>query len=280
MAKEIKLGKGLDILLAHSKKENVLGDKFATLSVDKLQRGEFQPRRKINDEAFKELTESIKYQGIIQPLIVRQIGDKYEIIAGERRWRSAQLVSLSKVPVIIRKINNEVALAIGLIENIQREALSPLEEASALVKLIDDFGITHHKASVVVGRSRSAVSNIIRLLQLNYGVKQMLNDKKIEAGHARALLPLDDEQQFIIANKVVSKKLSVRQIERLVKQIISPKISNNQKIPQHIIDLTDTLSKNLDLNISIKMNGKNGKFTIKFNSKEELQKIIKLCEKG
>jgi ParB family chromosome partitioning protein len=210
MAKTSKLGRGLDILLGQVSNENQTGENngMQMLDVTSLQRGKFQPRDDIDPDTLNELAESITSQGVIQPLVVRKVTyDKYEIIAGERRWRASQIAGLTEVPVIVREIDDQVALAIGLIENIQRESLTPLEEAKALQQLIEDFKMTHEEISHVVGRSRSAVSNIIRLLQLNNSVKQLLSNGDIEMGHARALLALKGDAQFDIANQVVQRSL-------------------------------------------------------------------------
>jgi ParB family chromosome partitioning protein len=223
MANSSKLGRGLDILLGQASSNEKSDNNLKILGVNELQRGQFQPRDDINPDTLNELANSISAQGIIQPLVARKITyDKYEIIAGERRWRAAKIAGLTTVPVIVREINDQVALAIGLIENIQREALTPLEEAKALRQLIEDFKMTHEEISHVVGRSRSSVSNLIRLLQLGDDAKQLLSNGDIEMGHGRALLPLSNEQQFEVGNQVVQKSLSVRQTEELVKRVLNP----------------------------------------------------------
>ncbi|RUM78360.1 MAG: chromosome partitioning protein ParB, partial [Candidatus Thioglobus sp.] len=238
MAKISKLGRGLDILLGQvtsASKQSNSNHNLKVLSVNALQRGKFQPRDDIDPDTLNELAESITSQGIIQPLVVRKVTyDKYEIIAGERRWRAAKIAGLDEIPVIVREIDDQVALAIGLIENIQRESLTPLEEARALQKLIEDFKMTHEEISHVVGRSRSAVSNLIRLLQLNESVKQLLGSGKIEMGHARALLPLNEDQQLDVANQVIQRSLSVRQTEELVKRILNPKPKKSTDVDPHI----------------------------------------------
>ncbi|MDG2394893.1 ParB/RepB/Spo0J family partition protein [Candidatus Thioglobus sp.] len=281
MAKTSKLGRGLDILLgqvgtnsdsATSNTENSM----TMLSVNALQRGKFQPRDDIDPDTIKELADSIKSQGVIQPLVVRKVTyDKYEIIAGERRWHASQLAGLDEVPVIIREIDDQVALAIGLIENIQRESLTPLEEAKALLKLIEDFKMTHEEISSVVGRSRSSVSNLIRLLQLGEGAKELLNNGKIEMGHARALLPLDDDNQLLVANQVVAKLLSVRQTEELVKRVLNPKPKITTSIEPHISELMNSLTERLETKTEIKVTGDKGKIIIHYKSTEELDNILK-----
>lgn len=272
--KKQRLGRGLDALLASNTEDIQEGDVLSNIAIDKLVRGQFQPRSEINPATLTELTESIKSQGVIQPIIVRQLGDKYEIIAGERRFRAAKLAGLTQLPAIIRPMSDEIALAIGLIENIQREALTPLEEAKALDKLIKEFRMTHAKVSEVVGRSRSSVSNLIRLLQLSSGVKQLLNNSEIEMGHGRALLSLAENDQLRIAKEVVAKSLSVRQTEQLVKRTLTPvrttpKIVTNKALSQE-------LSKTLGRHTTVKLDENNkGKITLAFASQEELDSIIK-----
>jgi len=246
------------------------------LSVKSLQRGKFQPRDDIDPDTLNELAESITSQGVIQPLVVRKITyDKFEIIAGERRWRAAQIAGLSEVPVIVREIDDQVALAIGLIENIQRESLTPLEEAKALQQLIEDFKMTHEEISHVVGRSRSAVSNLIRLLQLNDPVKQLLGNGDIEMGHARALLALKDDVQFDVANQVVQRSLSVRQTEELVKKVLNPKPKKSTSVDPHIEELIKSLSNKLNSKTEIKQTNDKGKIIIHYSSADELNNILK-----
>jgi ParB family chromosome partitioning protein len=275
MAQLQKLGRGLDILLGQTTSSNPSDSNLKMLGVDELQRGQFQPRDDFDPDALNELANSISAQGVIQPLVVRKITyDKYEVIAGERRWRAAKISGLKKVPVIVREINDQVALAIGLIENIQRESLSPLEEAKALRQLIEDFKMTHEEISHVVGRSRSSVSNLIRLLQLSDDVKQLLSSGKIEMGHGRALLSLDAEQQFEVATQVAKKSLSVRQTEDLVKRILNPKPKNNLAIDPNIEALSNTLSEKLNSKTEIKAIGNKGKIIIHYQSKDELNALL------
>lgn len=279
MAKISKLGRGLDILLGQVSSAGGQSDSdhnLKVLSVDALQRGKFQPRDDIDPDTLNELANSITSQGVIQPLVVRKVTyDKYEIIAGERRWRAAKIAGLSEVPAIVREIDDQVALAIGLIENIQRESLTPLEEARALQKLIEDFKMTHEEISHVVGRSRSAVSNLIRLLQLNESVKQLLGSGKIEMGHARALLPLKEDQQLEVANQVIQRSLSVRQTEELVKRVLNPKPKKSTEVDPHITSLMQSLSKTLDSKTEIKQNNDKGKIIIHYSSSDELDNILK-----
>ncbi len=279
MAKTSKLGRGLDILLGQvgTNSENADGENnLKMLNVGNLQRGKFQPRDDIDPETLNELAASITSQGVIQPLVVRKVTyDKYEIIAGERRWHAAQIAGLSEVPVIVREIDDQVALAIGLIENIQRESLTPLEEAKALQQLIEDFKMTHEEISNVVGRSRSSVSNLIRLLQLGEASKQLLGQGKIEMGHARALLPLTEDNQLMVANQVIAKSLSVRQTEELVKRVLNPKTKTAVSIEPHISELMSTLSKTFNSKTEIKATGDKGKIIIHYKSEDELSNILK-----
>ena len=273
-----KLGRGLDILLGQVNTDQTGGNQknLEMMHVNSLQRGKYQPRDDIDPEALNELAESIKSQGVIQPLVVRKITyDKHEIIAGERRWRASILAGLEEVPVIVREIDDQVALAIGLIENIQRESLTPLEEAKALQQLIVDFKMTHEEISQVVGRSRSSVSNLIRLLQLKEPVKKLLNKGSIEMGHARSLLPLDEENQIFVANEVIKRSLSVRQTETLVKKVLNPKPKKVLDIDPFIQDLSATLSKKLNSKIEIKNIDNKGRIIIHYKSKSELNDIVK-----
>jgi ParB family chromosome partitioning protein len=273
-----KLGRGLDILLGQVNTDQTGGNQknLEMMHVNSLQRGKYQPRDDIDPEALNELAESIKSQGVIQPLVVRKITyDKHEIIAGERRWRASILAGLEEVPVIVREIDDQVALAIGLIENIQRESLTPLEEAKALQQLIVDFKMTHEEISQVVGRSRSSVSNLIRLLQLKEPVKKLLNKGSIEMGHARSLLPLDEENQIFVANEVIKRSLSVRQTEALVKKVLNPKPKKVLDIDPFIQNLSATLSKKLNSKIEIKNIDNKGRIIIHYKSKSELNDIVK-----
>ena len=279
MAKISKLGRGLDILLGQvtsAGNQSGSNHNLKILSVNALQRGKFQPRDDIDPDTLNELANSITSQGVIQPLVVRKVTyDKYEIIAGERRWRAAKIAGLDEVPVIVREIDDQVALAIGLIENIQRESLTPLEEARALKKLIEDFKMTHEEISHVVGRSRSAVSNLIRLLQLNESVKELLGSGKIEMGHARALLSLKEDKQFDVANQVIQRSLSVRQTEELVKRVLNPKPKKSTEVDPHITSLMQSLSKKLDSKTEIKQINDKGKIIIHYSSADELDNILK-----
>ncbi len=216
MVKPKGLGRGLDALLSGDTEVVAQSDSLRTLPVSQLQPGKYQPRSYMNEEALQTLAASIASQGIMQPILVRELAaDRYEIIAGERRWRASQKAGLTEVPVIVREIADEAALAMALIENIQREDLNPLEEAMGIKRLIDEFDMTHEKAAIAVGRSRVAVSNLLRLLTLTPMVQDMLLDNQIDMGHARALVGSEPAQQILLANKVVQEGLSVREVERL-----------------------------------------------------------------
>lgn len=281
-AKKKRLGRGLDALLSDPGAASA-GDrdgKLIKLPVESLQRGQYQPRTRMDKEALEELAQSIKARGIVQPIVARELdGGGYEIIAGERRWRAAQLAGLADVPVVLRSIPDEAALAISLIENIQRENLNPIEEASGLRRLLDEFGLTHDKVAQGVGRSRSAVSNILRLLSLNQIARDLLEDGKLEMGHARALLSLGGEEQDTAARTVVSRRLSVRQTEALVKQLQKKSQANRKKKKTSRVDpdvqrLQDELSDRLGTHVSIKHNKGRGQLVIDYHSLEELDGLL------
>ncbi|MDP2902397.1 MAG: ParB/RepB/Spo0J family partition protein, partial [Methylovulum sp.] len=248
-----------------------------TLPIEYMQRGKYQPRKDINPEKLQELADSIKAQGIIQPIIVRQVGlEKYEIVAGERRWRAAQLVGLQDVPVIIRDIDDRAAMAQTLIENIQREDLNPLEEADALRRLLDEFEMTHQQIAEAVGKSRTTVTNLLRLMDLHPDVKTLLIGRQLEMGHARALLPLDSARQVTAANKIAKEGLTVRAAERLAKALqAEPKLSKAKAIDNDTLRLQDELTAKLGAKVLIdhKENGA-GKLVITYASLEELDGII------
>ena len=280
MANKSKLGRGLDILLGQSIESPVQarsGDLLIQMKLDQLQRGQFQPRSKFNESKLDELTQSIASHGVIQPLVVRQISpNQFEIIAGERRWRAAKQAGLNEVPVVVRDIDDQVALAIALIENIQRESLTPIEEAKALSRLIQDFKMTHEEVSQVIGRSRSAVSNLLRLLKLSDAVKALLENGDIEMGHARALLPLPNELQIQLAQEVATRELSVRQTELLVRQALNPSPKNIKHPNPQWLEMTESISKRLNSKAEIKPGkGDSGKIIIHFDSKESLTDIFK-----
>jgi ParB family chromosome partitioning protein len=249
--------------------------------VDLIQRGQYQPRTEFDQEALQDLANSIKAQGVVQPILVRPLSknDNYEIIAGERRWRAAQLAGLHEIPVVLRQIDNQTAMCMALIENIQREDLNPLEEANGLARLLDEFGMTHEGIADAVGRSRSTVSNMLRLLDLNPGVKKMLGKGKLEMGHARALLSLPDKEQVAAAQAVVKQSLSVRATEMMVRQTTSGKKKDKKKSAKKDPDtlrLETELSEQLGATVTIKHASKgSGVVSISYNSLDELDGILK-----
>jgi ParB family chromosome partitioning protein len=286
MAKLKGLGRGLDALLAGDMGSVGDADSLLMLKVEQLQPGKYQPRSYMDEAALQTLADSIKAQGIMQPILVRQLADEqYEIIAGERRWRASQRAGLKEVPVLVREIADEAALAMALIENIQRENLNPLEEAQGIKRLIDEFDMTHEKAAAAVGRSRVAVSNMLRLLTLTAHVQDMLMHGKLDMGHARALVGLDGAQQILMAEQIVYDGLSVREAESLVKKhhgehekpVAKTGQSDAKKVnaSQDILRLQENLSDQLGAAVIIKA-GTNGAGTLKINyaSLDQLDEII------
>lgn len=297
MARKRGLGRGLDALLGGSssaakkdaavetsesgKKEtgSIPDGMMANVAVDLIQRGKYQPRTNMQQESLEELADSIREQGVVQPIVVRPIGkDQYEIIAGERRWRAAQIAGLQEIPCIIRQVPDRAAIAMALIENIQRENLNPMEESRALQRLIDEFKMTHQQAAESVGRSRTGVTNLLRLQELEDRVKKMVDNGKLEMGHARCLLALKDEEQYIAAQKVVKSGLSVRETEQLVRKQHSPEKVEKKPPPTQDPDikrLEDKLSGQLGAAVQIQHtpSGK-GKLVIKYNSSDELDGIL------
>ncbi|MEI7841422.1 MAG: ParB/RepB/Spo0J family partition protein [Gallionellaceae bacterium] len=276
MAKPAKgLGRGLDALLAGSKDQG--NDSLRELKVEQLAPGKYQPRSRMDEDSLAELAASIRAQGIMQPILVRElVNGGYEIIAGERRWRAAQLAGLTQVTVLVRKVPDNAALAMALIENIQREDLNPLEEAVGIQRLIDEFQMTHQTAADAVGRSRSAASNLLRLLKLPEMVQAMLMDNKLDMGHARALLPLDAALLISAANKIVADNLSVRDAEKLVQTMLSPKVKiAKPAISRDIANLQEELSQTMGTAVEIKV-GKQGKgkLIIEYTSNDHLEELI------
>ena len=273
------LGRGLDALLAGSDRKS--DDELRNLPVERLKPGKYQPRTQMDETSLAELAESIKAQGVIQPILVRAIdftpgAERYEIVAGERRWRAAQMAALADVPVLVRSIPDEQALAMALIENIQRENLNPLEEAQGLQRLIDEFGLTHQQAADAVGRSRPATSNLLRLLALTEPVQDMLLGGQIDMGHARALLPVAGGQQVGLAQRVIQKGLSVRDTERLVQQLLNPpKKAGEKEVDRDLLRLQEELSDGLGATVNIHANRKGvGKISIAFSSLDQLEGLL------
>ena len=271
------LGRGLDALLAGN--ESASREQQRSLAVGCLQPGKYQPRTQMDPASLEELAASIKAQGLMQPILVRPLsgtGDRYEIIAGERRWRAAQIAGLTEVPTLIREIPDESALAMALIENIQRENLNPLEEAQGLQRLIDEFSMTHQQAADAVGRSRPAASNLLRLLQLVPPVQELLMQGQLDMGHARALLPLAGALQIQLAQRIVQKGLSVREAERLAQHALKPpKAAEESKPDRDVLRLQEELSDVLGAQVAIKTTKKGaGKIEIEFGNLDQLEGIL------
>jgi ParB family chromosome partitioning protein len=285
-AKRRGLGRGLDALLTSNKEIDGVAQSNLTsaenselqyLPIEQLQQGKYQPRKDMSAEALEDLSNSIRSQGIIQPIVVRNVdANTYEIIAGERRWRAAQIAEIDKVPCIIKNVEDEAAIAIALIENIQREDLNAMEEAIALERLLTEFELTHQEVANAVGKSRTTVSNLLRLNKLNEDVKTLLEHGDIEMGHARALLALEDDLQSNTARTVVAKDLTVRETEALIKKIQAP-----EKIVEETIKDPDT--KSLEQNLSEKFGSKvtiahnkkgKGKLVISYTNLDELDGIV------
>ena len=291
-AKKRGLGKGLEALLgagatvaaASPEEATTPGEQghdgeLKTLPVDILQRGVYQPRIDMNPEALEELANSIRAQGVVQPIVVRPVGGgKYEIIAGERRWRATQLAGLHEIPAVVRDVPDQAAMAMALIENIQREELNPMEESQALHRLIEEFGLTHQQTADAVGRSRASVSNLLRLLGLNEDVKRMLENGDLEMGHARAILALSGEQQSEVARTVAGKGLSVRETERLVKRTLEGPQQGavkQKKVDPDITRLEQDLGERMGAKVAIQHGAKGkGKLVINYNSLDELDGIL------
>lgn len=281
-----RLGRGLDQLLgagrsaSNQEQGSFEQSELQTLPINKLQPGQYQPRSIMDQSKLQELADSISAQGIVQPIVVRKItSNQYEIIAGERRWRAAQLANLTEVPALVKEVDDQQTIAMALIENIQREDLNPLEEALALARLIEEFTLTHAEAAEAVGRSRVAVSNLLRLLELSSQVKDLLHDGLLEMGHARCLLALDKNQQLAAAKQIIAKKMSVRQAEALVKSIKEPaKPKAKPATPSKSADikhLEQQLTEKLCAQVEIQHSDKgNGKLVIHYHGSDELDGIL------
>jgi len=279
MVKLKGLGRGLDALLSGNDSEaNETADMLRTVEVQQLQPGKYQPRTHMDQESLASLAESIKAQGIMQPILVREVeSNRFEIIAGERRWRASQLAGLKEVPVLVRVIPDEVALVMALIENIQRENLNPIEEANGIKRLIDEFDMTHEMAAQAVGRSRSAVTNLLRLQNLSPLVQEMLIQSKLDMGHARALLGLSGSQQVMAAEEITQKQLSVREAEQLAKRLEAGGVAKaKEKLKdQDVILLQQELSESLGADVQIAVGAKGtGTLKIRYGSLDQLDEII------
>jgi ParB family transcriptional regulator, chromosome partitioning protein len=288
MAKKKTLGRGLEALLStgyvppagakKKKADKPKGAQILSLPVDLVQRGQYQPRTDMNQEKLEELALSIKAQGVVQPIIVRAIdGEKYEIIAGERRWRASQIAGLHEVPAIVRDIPDQAAMAISLIENIQRENLNPMEEAVSMQRLIEEFDMTHQLMADALGKSRSAVSNLMRIMDLNDDVKRLLENGDLELGHAKVLLSLKDKKQSEAAKVVVAKDLSVRETENLVRATLSAKGKKTKikALDPNIRRLQNDLSDRIGAKVKLNQSAKGGgNLVIQYNSLDELEGIL------
>jgi ParB family chromosome partitioning protein len=298
VAKKRGLGRGLDALLGGSAREvrpveqplepteNSSSAQFLkTLPIDLIQRGKYQPRRNFDQDKLQELADSISAQGVIQPIVVRPVENgRYEIIAGERRWRASQLASLQEIPVVVHEVDDQAAMAMALIENIQRDDLNPLEEANALHRLLNEFGLTHQQIAKAVGKSRTSVTNFLRLLELAEPVKKMLELRQLDMGHAKAILGLKEADQIKAAKQVFDQGLSVRETEKLVRRMqgiseTSSKPESNKalktKINPDVLRLQNSLSEKLGASVEIKQSASGkGQLVIGYNSLEELDGII------
>lgn len=275
-SKKRGLGRGLDALLGGPSIQETK-TQLQMIAIEFLQRGKYQPRQDIDPEKLQELADSIKVQGIVQPIIVRQIEpNRYEIIAGERRWRAAQLIALAEVPVIVSDIDDRAAMAIALIENIQREDLNPLEEAEALRRLLEEFAMTHQQIADAVGKSRATISNLLRLLDLQPEIKLLLLKHDLEMGHARALLALQGQQQVVIGHKIAANHLTVRAAEKLIRSVLEGVPTTSAKaVDLNTLRLQDQLTSRLGAKVKIahKENGQ-GNITISYSSLDELDGIV------
>ncbi len=281
------LGRGLGAMLAKNQQASASDDaaSLRDLPVDRIQPGRYQPRSTMDADKLKELSDSIRSQGVVQPVIVRPLDEGYELIAGERRWRAAQMAGLRDIPAVIRQVSDEMTVAMALIENIQREDLNPLEESVALKRLIDEFSMTHQQAAEAVGRSRASVSNLLRLQDLPASVQQLLETRDIDMGHARALLALPGDKQLAAARKVVQLGLSVRSTEQLVRTMLSDgnKASTSKKTNKdpNIARLEQELSELIGAAVSIQQQSKGkGELRIRYNSLDELEGVLEHIRKA
>ncbi len=288
MTPKRRLGRGLDVLLSKPVAATGIDGKetLQQIPLELLQRGQYQPRVDMRQDTLEDLADSIRSQGVVQPIVARRIDGKgttqrYEIVAGERRWRAAQIAGLAEIPAVVRDVSDESAIAMALVENIQRENLNPLEEARALQRLIREFDLTHAEAAKAVGRSRASVSNLLRLQDLSAKVKPLLEDRQLEMGHARALLAISNAtQQFDAARQVVKKGMSVRETERLINRMLANGAKNSAKKTTSV----DADIRRLEIEVSEKLGAKvrfehtkngAGKIVIGYNSLDELEGILK-----
>lgn len=287
MAKKRGLGKGLDALLGDARSVSAVTEvseeerrnDLQAVPIDRVRRGRYQPRRHFDPDALQELADSIASQGMVQPVVVRPVTDGYELVAGERRWRAAQLAGIQEMPAVVRELDDQAAAAVSLIENIQREDLNPLEEARAMSRLVDDFGLTHQEVASAVGRSRAAVSNLLRLQELDDQVKELVETGRLEMGHARALLGLRGERQRALARRVAERELTVRATEALVRREVegdgggagrgaARKDADTRRLEQ---ELSERLGAAVTLHPG---KGGRGRLQIAYNSLDELEGIL------
>ena len=284
-AKKNPLGRNLSSMLSKSALQHAVEnaeagsssrDALKDLPLDLITPGPYQPRSIFDKDRLDELAESIRHQGVIQPVVVRSTGDnEYQLIAGERRWRAAQLAGIESIPAIVRDVPDEIAIAMALVENIQRENLNPIEEATALKRLVLEFQMTHQQAGEAVGRSRSDVSNLLRLLELSEDVRELVDARHLEMGHARALLSLDATLQAKAAREVIGKRLSVRETEKLVRRMKNPPQRKPSRMDPDIRSLQDSLSEKLCAKVQLQHSAKGkGKMVISYNSADELEGIL------
>jgi ParB family chromosome partitioning protein len=276
MNKPKGLGRGLDALLGGADEPS--REALMTLPVGRIRPGKYQPRTKMDQQALAELAASIRSQGLMQPLLVRPVDrDRYELIAGERRWRAAQMAGLEEVPALVREIPDDAALAMSLIENIQRENLNPMEEAAGVQRLVDEFKMTHEQAADSVGRSRSATTNLLRLLKLARPVQEMLMEGALEMGHARALLPLDAARQIEAGNRVAAKGLSVRETEALVQgRLQGPTARRKKRGDRDLERLEEETSARLGTTVEIRAGRKGtGKVVVHYSNLDHLDQLLK-----
>jgi len=275
MIKQKGLGRGLDALLGGDEAPR---DALAMLPVGRIRPGKYQPRTKMDPEALAELAASIKSQGLIQPLLVRRIErDRYELIAGERRWRAAQMAGLDEVPALVRDVSDEATLAMSLIENIQRENLNPMEEASGLQRLIDEFKMTHEQAADAVGRSRSAITNLLRLLKLAKPVQAMVMEGVLEMGHARAILALEGARQVEAAKRVAARGMSVRETEALVAKLLRGSVGRQRRKPDRdLARLEEETAERLGTTVEIRPGRKgSGKLILHYSGLDHLEQLLR-----
>ncbi|MFP4696233.1 ParB/RepB/Spo0J family partition protein [Thiohalospira sp.] len=285
-ARKRGLGRGLDALLsdpdaaASPTVDRAAGDQLAEIPVERIRRGRYQPRRDMDPDALEELAHSIRMQGVVQPIVVRAVEDAevdYEIIAGERRWRAAAMAELATIPAVIREVPDQAALAIALIENIQREELNPIEEAHALHRLIEEFELTHHQVAEAVGRSRVAVTNLLRLMGLEEGARELVEMGALEMGHARALLALEGAEQVRAARDVAQRELTVRETEKLVRRLQegAPEPAEPAREDPDVRRLQEDLSERLGAPVKVSQGRQGrGKVEIRYNSLDELEGIL------